>query len=61
MLSVAMNNAGFDTVHEEGHFGQFEIFRDDESYMQIDTDSKADEIIDNVLGRLFSMEVPLSG
>ena len=33
-LSVEMNNAGLTTTYEEGDMGQFELFKDNASYMK---------------------------
>ena len=35
-LSVEMNNAGLTTTYEEGETGQFELFKDNASYMKED-------------------------
>ena len=35
-LSVDMNNAGLTTTYEEGETGQFELFKDNASYMKED-------------------------
>ena len=35
-LSVEMNNAGLTTTYEEGDTGQFELFKDNASYMKED-------------------------
>ena len=35
-LSVEMNNAGLPTTYEEGETGQFELFKDNASYMKED-------------------------
>ncbi len=35
-LSVDMNNAGLTTTYEEGDTGQFELFKDNASYMKED-------------------------
>ena len=35
-LSVEMNNAGLTTRYEEGDNGQFELFKDNASYMKED-------------------------